>query len=646
VKWAVRAAIGAVVLAAFALGVLVFTLPRLARSDAARARIQAATRDVLGAELRYADLDFGLLPPSLVVREPTLVAVADAEGEPLARAGSVALRVQLLPLLQRRLEVSSLVVDGLALSLVRDAQGIALPGASPDAKEEAPAPDAPGSPPAEDSGVVLGIQTILLRDASVSLEDRTVSPPRTSTLEDIDLRVRSAGAGSAHEVLAELEIARSDVALSGVELSGPLAARFEPDDLLAGVGAFEIDADDAVIRRGADFTKPAGTRARIRGDLVRDEAGALGVDALVIELHDLVAEGSLRTGDDLTLRLAAAPTEVAGWEQLVPALGLVKPRGRIAITELVAKSDLAATHGRFRVDTLEMQLPESGPLSFTGDLVLAGASLFARDAKLLAAGQPFTVSPKLDGLDGAPRFELRFDTAGADTDALLGAFAGLPDRLLGPLVANGTLRGPLSGEKPFLETLAGEVQLGIEGGRLVGASLLEAALGSLGQQLAATTRQRGAKQWERFYSEEFESLGGKLRLGGGRLVTEPATLRYRDYGVRLEGAVRLSDLELDLHGVLSLGPAVDAELARAFGAPDDYVPAPRDLVIQSLRGTPTAPKVQLAGSSIASLATHYVKQTQRDELKRAVEKELGPGTGEAVDRGLDVLEGLLGGGKR
>jgi hypothetical protein len=180
----------------------------------------------------------------------------------------------------------------------------------------------------------------------------------------------------------------------------------------------------------------------------------------------------------------------------------------------------------------------------------------------------------------------------------------------------------------------------------VGASLLEAALGSLGQQLAATTRQRGAKQWERFYSEEFESLGGKLRLGGGRLVTEPATLRYRDYGVRLEGAVRLSDLELDLHGVLSLGPAVDAELARAFGAPDDYVPAPRDLVIQSLRGTPTAPKVQLAGSSIASLATHYVKQTQRDELKRAVEKELGPGTGEAVDRGLDVLEGLLGGGKR
>ena len=638
-KWAGRVAIGLLVLLAVALGALVVALPRLAKSDAARARIQAATREVLGSELRYADLDFGLLPPSLQVREPALVAAADGEGDPLARAERVALRLELLPLLRRRLEVSSLVVHGLALRAVRDAGGVSLPGAPAGEREEpAPSGDAP-EPRRDDGGVVLGIRTISLRDASLSLEDRTVSPPRTSTLEGIDLRVRGEGGGG--ELVGELSVARSDVRLAGLELTGPLTAHLETDDWLAGRGAFEVDADAAALRRGADFTKPAGTRARIRGDLVRDAAGALGVDALVIELHDLVAQGSLRTGDDPTLRLTAPPTEVAGWEALVPALALVKPRGRVAIEELVAKGDLAATRGRFAVDALEMQLPESGPLSFTGDVVLAGASLFARDAALTAAGQPFTVSPKLEGLDGAPRFELRFETAGADSDALLAAFADLPDRLQGPLRAQGTLRGPLSGSKPLMETLAGEVELSIDGGRLVGMSLLESALGSLGRRVADGVR--GQKDWERFTSDEFETLGGALRLSGGRLVTEPATLRYRDYGVRLEGPVRLSDLDLDLRGALTLGPALDAALARSFGAPDDYVPSERELVIQSLRGTPTAPKVQLGGSSLANLAAHYAKHAQREDLKRAVEKELGPGTGEAVDRALDVFEGLLGG---
>jgi hypothetical protein len=288
-----------------------------------------------------------------------------------------------------------------------------------------------------------------------------------------------------------------------------------------------------------------------------------------------------------------------------------------------------------------MTIPDSAPLSLTGELVLAGASIFARDAQMLLAGEPFTISPKLDDLAGAPRFEVRFATAGASSDALLTAFADLPDRLHGPLVTSGTLRGPVGGEKPFLETLEGDIDFGIAQGRIVGASILEATLGSLGKRVAEA--RRGDPTWERFYSDQFEKLAGKVRLSRGHLITEPVTLVYRDYGVTLEGPVRLPDFDLDLRGTITLGPAVDRELARAFSAPDGYVPAQRELVLQSVRGFPTNPKVQLASNSVASLAAHYVKESQREDLKRAVEKELGPGSGEVIDRGLDALEGILGG---
>ncbi len=641
-KWALRGLAAVAVLLLVAVGVLAFALPRLAKSDAARARIQEATRSVLGLELGYADLDFGLLPPSLVVVDPALL--SDAESDPVARAERVALRVQLLPLLRRQLEVQSLSVDGLALNLVRDADGFALPGM---AKRETPAePSEPsdGSPaPAESAGIVLGIRTISLRDASFTIEDRTVSPATKSRLDDVDVSFRSSGSGGERRVTGTLSVPDADLALDGFAVRGPFEAEIASDDMLAGTGEFELDASAAALRYGADFTKPAGVEATVRGLLVTDADGALGADDLEIVVKNLVATGSLRTGADTQLTLSAAPFAIDGWEALVPALGLVTPTGRVGISELVVKPSLASTRGRFQIDPIDMTLPDSGPLSFTGEVVLAGASLFSRDAQLLLAGEPFTVSPKLDDLAGAPRFEVRFETAGASSDALLDAFAGLPDRLHGPLVASGTLRGPVGGEKPFLDTLVGDIDFGIENGRIVGASLLEAALGSLGKRVAESRRAQGDAAWERFYTEQFEKLAGKVRLERSHLISQPVTLAYRDYGVTLEGPVRLPDFALDLRGVLLLGTEVDRELARAFDAPDDYVPSQREVVLQSVRGFPTEPKVQLASNSVASLAAHYVKATQREELKRRAEKELGSGSGEIIDRGLDALEGILGG---
>jgi hypothetical protein len=65
-----------------------------------------------------------------------------------------------------------------------------------------------------------------------------------------------------------------------------------------------------------------------------------------------------------------------------------------------------------------------------------------------------------------------------------------------------------------------------------------------------------------------------------------------------------------------------------------------------VRGQLGAPKVQLASKSIATIAAAYAGQAQAEELKKRVEKELGPGSGELVDQGLEALKGILGGGKK
>ncbi|MDX1649894.1 MAG: hypothetical protein R3263_08570, partial [Myxococcota bacterium] len=64
---AVVAALVVVLLVAVAL-----LLPRVAESDAVRARLEQAAAEATGGELAYAGLDVGLLPPRLVVEAPAV----------------------------------------------------------------------------------------------------------------------------------------------------------------------------------------------------------------------------------------------------------------------------------------------------------------------------------------------------------------------------------------------------------------------------------------------------------------------------------------------------------------------------------------------------------------------------------------------
>src|SRR4029434_1257878 len=181
--------------------------------------------------------------------------------------------------------------------------------------------------------------------------------------------------------------------------------------------------------------------------------------------------------------------------------------------------------------------------------------------------------------------------------------------------------GTTSGETSILDALSGNIALDIEGGRIVGVSLLEAVLGSFGSRIADALRQQGGKDWERFTSDQFESLRATLHIADGRVLTEPIALTYPDWGAQLEGPIRLADLTLDLKGRLTIKEARAAALAHAVCAREHYVPQTRVVDLASVRGELGAPKVQITGSAVATLAAAYAGQIEREELKKRIEKE-------------------------
>jgi uncharacterized protein involved in outer membrane biogenesis len=636
-KWLVRAAIAVVALVVLAVGALLWAGPRLAKSEAARAKIQAAARDALGRELSYGDIDFGLLPPSLLVVEPA-VAGATAADPPLARAQRIALRLGLWPLLHGQLDVESLAIDGLALHLVRTQDGLVLPGR----KQEAP--EAEPEPPGESGGggSPLAIREVTVSDGSLVLDDRSAQPATTWTIDDLDLTAKSDGAGAPIALDGSLHAVKG----GALAVAGKVALEAELDRLGAGAqGPFALDAGAADVRYGADFAKPAGTAMAVRGRIASDERGALRIDDLVVELKNLVAKGALRTKPSTELTLTADAFALDGWDELVPPLGIVKPTGRVAIPKLALALDPLAVRGEIALDDLVATPPDMAPVALKGALVLSGSELRTRDLVARAAEQPIRIDAHVAQLFDGPRYQVSFETQDADTNALLAGYAKQKDRLIGPLDLKGTLRGTTGGGASLLDAMSGELALDIEHGRIVGVSLIEAVLGSFGKAVAEAVQKQGNQEWERFTSDQFEALRGSLRIENGRIVTAPVTLTYPDWGAQLEGPIRLSDLGLDLVGRLTIKEALDRALARAFGANREYAPKVRVIDLAAVRGELGAPKVQLSSTGVTQIAAAYAGNIEADKLKKKLEKQLGPGSGELVDQGLGVLQDLLGGKK-
>ena len=119
-----------------------------------------------------------------------------------------------------------------------------------------------------------------------------------------------------------------------------------------------------------------------------------------------------------------------------------------------------------------------------------------------------------------------------------------------------------------------------------------------------------------------------------------------EYGsVASVGRVDLFDLSLDARGVLTLYEPIDAVIARNAGAPSGYTPSRRRVPLAAVTGHLDAPRVRLDAAQVSGFLASYASDLYRDRLGQMLERKLGPGAGEVVDQGLQLLQGLLGGGR-
>lgn len=268
------------------------------------------------------DLDLSVFPWLAV--ETGGIAIGNApgfEGQDFATIDEVSVRVRLLPLLRRRVEVGTVTLDGLRLNLGRDADGRGnwedlLAQSAADA---APAETAAGGPGIEQ----FGVEGIRIRDGAIywhenvsdvryvvsglDFDSSSISPGTPTELR-IELDVRDVGSQlSAHlRAAATAEwTANGDFRATGIDVRYAVA---DAREVTRAEGRLEIDAlsgsasgpiDAGAGRLSASLTAPPvgpsdlDVAARWQAARFEPAAGTLGVDTLVTSAGGLEAAWQL-----------------------------------------------------------------------------------------------------------------------------------------------------------------------------------------------------------------------------------------------------------------------------------------------------------------------------------------------------------------
>jgi hypothetical protein len=451
-------------------------------------------------------------------------------------------------------------------------------------------------------------------------------------------KLRARGPAAAPELLeADLEVADASLRAGDVVAQGPVAIKARLQGAVAvPEGDFEVDATRAQLSAyGGAFKKPPGAPATASGKLVRDANGKLGVDAVRLSIKNMT--GQMRVTPD-GVHFDAAPFDLTGWGEVIPALASVAPEGSIAIDGVRVATGPLALAGRVRLDDMRLRPAGRAPIALRGALVGQGASIASEGLFATVGGQRIALALRVDGLDGAPRHHSQFDTRNADARALLEALTGKPDLLEGPATIVADLAGPLGATA--LAGVSGDIDLSVGAGRIPGVSPLRAAVDGLARHSESAKlidRGRAEASLAAYLGDRFESITAQFALGAGRAHSDAMVLRYPGYQLELRGSMGLADQSLDLAGRIALDEEVLTALAGR--PPEESGGGTRVIEVARVRGTAVEPKLEIDRAGALAFAASFALAQRRDKLERKLDKELGEGSGGAI---LDALDQLLG----
>ena len=170
---------------------LVLAIPLFIDVNAYHDVIEGRAEDVLGRDVSLGKMKLSLLPFGVRVNDIAVAALPEEGGGQLLEAESVRVGARLMPLLNKRLEITGIVIERPSIVLARDARGAwnvqRLFAAE---TEETPRPEG------EKGLEGFAIDSLRITGGKVTLRDAAFNPGRelTATLGDIDLSIRDLAA--------------------------------------------------------------------------------------------------------------------------------------------------------------------------------------------------------------------------------------------------------------------------------------------------------------------------------------------------------------------------------------------------------------------------------------------------------------------
>jgi AsmA protein len=327
--------------------------------------ITAAVQNATGRELTLdGDLELALFPTiRIAVGAATLSNAPGFGAEPMARIGSAELRLGLLPLLARRIELSQARLAGLELNLARNSNG--ANNWQDLAGDSAPAGDAPapadGGAPAD---LDLGVGAIEIEDAHVVWTDAATGS--RWELTDFGLTAEEFGVGERFPLQMEFALAGADVA---VQVDADMQATLTLAD-----NEYRLD-ELAVTVDGSGEGWPGGpSQAKLDFEsLVANLADeTLELNGLTLEFLGITMAGSLsgqRLMSNLALTGAVDIRQFAPREVLERFEVDVQTADGAVLTRASAKANLLYNSSQIGLRDMQLTLDDS---TLTGRVALEG----------------------------------------------------------------------------------------------------------------------------------------------------------------------------------------------------------------------------------------------------------------------------------
>lgn len=360
---AVARIVGIVVLGIVVLGVgILFFLTRLFDPNDYKEHIQQAARDRANVELTLGgDIGWSLFPWLGIELKDVGVAPADQPEQPLAHIGTLGLGVEVLPLLRRELRMSDVIIDSIALTLERNAEGVGnweSIGVQREVVQEEPVTVEPADTETAERTRPLEISIESVRVTNASLQYSDQQGGRSVQMEDVNLSTGALIDGESFDlnllglVILDEPALRMRVDLRGVALFDQAQRRYQLD-------AVDLQLDAS----GTPFSGRAIT-LQLRGDLLADLSEQfVELNQMRLSLADLRATGQLRASHlDSDMQLAGT-LNVAQFDPkaLLRSLGVDLPETRNprALEQLSLQAVLTGNANRLMLDELNMVLDGS-----------------------------------------------------------------------------------------------------------------------------------------------------------------------------------------------------------------------------------------------------------------------------------------------